>query len=284
MAMTSLFTGADDAAAEAYIATANAVVRLQASTEDLEAGDHGTAALFEISFSEVAELRGDIAAATSAMAAAVAFETQAGFRSSTVLRAVLCWLTGRNGEIQRALDLGQEVVALAHQPFNPVIRAQALFALGVAETFADLADAAGEHLGEALAIHQQVGMRRETAMDHRHLGQLCYMLGDVDGAIGHYRHAVEIAVEVGLPWTVMLSARCMAQALADRQPELACRVLGNTEATSALFGYLPTSDERQLVDSSIATAMAHIGAEAVAVATAAGAQLHYTDLPGLLAV
>ena len=35
--MTSLFTGADDAAAEAYIATAAAVVRLQASTEELEA-------------------------------------------------------------------------------------------------------------------------------------------------------------------------------------------------------------------------------------------------------
>jgi hypothetical protein len=33
----SSFTGADAAAAEAYIATANAVVRLQASTEELEA-------------------------------------------------------------------------------------------------------------------------------------------------------------------------------------------------------------------------------------------------------
>jgi uncharacterized protein (DUF1697 family) len=37
MAMTSTFTGADAAAANAYIATANAVVRLQASAEELEA-------------------------------------------------------------------------------------------------------------------------------------------------------------------------------------------------------------------------------------------------------
>jgi uncharacterized protein (DUF1697 family) len=37
MAMTSTFTGADAAAAKAYIATANAVVRLRASTEELEA-------------------------------------------------------------------------------------------------------------------------------------------------------------------------------------------------------------------------------------------------------
>ena len=83
--------------------------------------------------------------------------SDAGFRSSTILRAVLCWLTGRNGEIERSLELGREAVALAHQPFNPIIRAQALFALGVAETLADLPDAAGEHLGEALSIHQAVG-------------------------------------------------------------------------------------------------------------------------------
>ena len=39
-----------------------------------------TAALFEISYSEVAELRGDIAGATSAMAAALEVNTEAGFR------------------------------------------------------------------------------------------------------------------------------------------------------------------------------------------------------------
>ena len=105
--------------------------------------DDTSAALFEISFSEVAELRGDIPGATAAMASALDVETAAGFLSSTVLRAVLCWLTGRNGEIERSLELGREVVALAHQPFNPVIRAQALFALGVAETLADLPDAGG---------------------------------------------------------------------------------------------------------------------------------------------
>jgi hypothetical protein len=37
MAMSSTFTGADAAAADAYIAAANAVVRLQASAEELEA-------------------------------------------------------------------------------------------------------------------------------------------------------------------------------------------------------------------------------------------------------
>jgi hypothetical protein len=37
MAMSSTFTGADEAAADAYIAAANAVVRLQASAEELEA-------------------------------------------------------------------------------------------------------------------------------------------------------------------------------------------------------------------------------------------------------
>jgi predicted ATPase/DNA-binding SARP family transcriptional activator len=245
--------------------------------------DDNSAALFEVSFSEVAELRGDIAAATSAMAAAVEVETAAGFLSSTVLRAVLCWLTGRNGEIERSLDLGREVVALAHQPFNPVIRAQALFALGAAETWAGHYEPAAEHLGEALAIHQQVGMVRETAMDHRHLGILSHRTGDRAAAIDHQRHAIELAVEVGLPWTVMLAARSMAAAVVDEDAELACRLLGSTEALSAVFGYLPTPDEQALVDDTLTRATAHIGEAAVAAATAAGAEMSHNDLPHLLA-
>ena len=178
------------------------------------AGDGGTAALFEVSFSEVAELTGDIGDATEAMAVAVEMGTAGGFRSATVLKAVLCWLCGRNGEVDRALALGREVVALAHQPFNPVIRAQALFALGVAETLAGDHEAAGDHLREALAIHEQVGMVREAAMDHRHLGDLYASQGDAALAVEHGRRAVELAVTVGLPWTVMLTARTLARSLA----------------------------------------------------------------------
>jgi hypothetical protein len=125
-------------------------------------------------------------------------------------------------------------------------------------------------------------MMRETAMDHRHLGILAHMLGDRDDAIEHLRRAIELAVEVGLPWTVMLAARSMAAVLVDDQPELACRILGNTEATSALFGYLPTPDESELVETAIAAATASIGAEAVARATAAGAVIPFTDLPALV--
>ncbi|MDP9463500.1 MAG: hypothetical protein M3P52_02655, partial [Actinomycetota bacterium] len=247
-------------------------------------GDDGTAALFEVSLSEVAELRGDIAGAASAMATALAVGSEAGFRSSTILRAVLCWLTGRNGEIQQALDLGREAVALAHQPFNPVIRAQALFALGVAETLADLPDSAGEHLGEALHIHQRVGMMRETAMDHRHIGHLRLRLGDDDVAIEHHRRAVKLAVEVGLPWTVILTTRSLAQALVTTQPEMACRLLGITEPLSVVFGYWPTPDERELVDTTFATATERIGAAAVAQATASGVEFPYAELPTLLAL
>jgi|GEM_PF-5334808 len=246
-------------------------------------GDECTAALFEVSFSEVAELRGDIAEAASAMAAALDVGSDCGFRSATVLRAVLCWLTGRNGENVRALDLGREVVALAHQPFNPVIRAQALFALGAAETWADLPEAASEHLGEALVIHQQVGMKRETGMDHRHLGILQYRLGDSTGALAHIVRALELAVEVGLPWTVMLAARSMARVLVDTDPELAAQLLGATEAVSDLFGYLPTPDERELVETTLTTAAEAIGPEAVTRAVAAGSQMSYTDLPALVA-
>jgi len=246
-------------------------------------GDEATAGLFEISFSEVAELRGEIGEATTAMARALAVDSECGFRSSTVLRAVLCWLAGRNGETELALELGQEVVALAHKPFNPVIRAQALFALGVAETLAGLTDPAAEHLGEALRIHEQVGMVREAAMDHRHIGELCQMQGQSSEALDHHRRALQLAVQVGLPWTVMLTARSMARTMVETDPQLACQLLGNTETISEVFGYLPTPDEQQLVDEVRINATEHIGASAVTRATAAGALLDYRELAQLVA-
>jgi len=246
-------------------------------------GDEATAGLFEISFSEVAELRGEIGEATTAMARALAVDTECGFRSSTVLRAVLCWLAGRNGETERALELGQEVVALAHKPFNPVIRAQALFALGVAETLAGLTDPAAEHLGEALRIHEQVGMVREAAMDHRHIGELCHMQRESSEALDHHRRALQLAVQVGLPWTVMLTARSMARTMVETDPELACQLLGNTETISEVFGYLPTPDEQRLVDEVRTNATEQIGAPAVTRATAAGALLDYRELAELVA-
>jgi len=248
----------------------------------MQLGDEATAGLFEISFSEVAELRGEIAEATAAMARALAVDSECGFRSSTVLRAVLCWLTGRNGEHQRALDLGREVVAVAHKPFNPVIRAQALFALGVAETLSELPEPAAEHLGEALRIHEQVGMVRETAMDHRHLGELQQMRGESSAALEHHRRALELAVQVGLPWTVMLAARSMARTMVETDPEMACQLLGNTEELSALFGYRPTPDEQRLVDEVRATATERIGESSVERATEAGALLDYRQLPELV--
>ncbi|HZX53817.1 MAG TPA: tetratricopeptide repeat protein, partial [Ilumatobacteraceae bacterium] len=245
-------------------------------------GDEATAGLFEISFCEVVELRGGIAEATIAMTRALAVDTDCGFRSSTVLCAALCWLAGRNGETERALNLGREVVAEAHQPFNPVIRAQALFALGVAETRAGLAEPAAEHLGEALRIHEHVGMVREAAMDHRHIGELRHMQGNSDEALSHHRRAVALAVQVGLPWTVILAARSMAPTLVEIDPELACHVLGNTEALSEMFGYDPTPEEQGVVDDVRAIATKQIGAAAVAKATAAGAQLDFKRLPELV--
>ena len=260
------------------------MAQLRAAIDALrKLGDETTAALFEIEYSEVAELRGDIAGATSAMAAALEVNTENGFMSATVLRAVLCWLTGRNNENERSLSLGQEVVALAHQPFNPVIRAQALFALGAAETWANMPAAAAEHLGEALVIHRRVGMQRETAMDHRHIGILHSRLGETDRAAEHLRTAIQLAVEVGLPWTVMLAARSLAKVLVGTDPEMAARLLGNSEAVSALFGYLPTPDEKDLVEATLAAAAAELGDEGVAEAMAAGAQLSFTELPELLA-
>ena len=126
--------------------------------------------------------------------------------------------------------------------------------------------------GRGAAIHERVGMKRETAMDHRHLGIVCRRLGESDEAIEHHRKALELAVEVGLPWTVMLAARSMARVLVGTDSEMAARLLGNTEALSELFGYLPDPRRaRARRRASLAAATADIGDKAVEAAMAEGA-------------
>ncbi|MFM2078385.1 MAG: hypothetical protein RJA49_2275, partial [Actinomycetota bacterium] len=247
-----------------------------------EVGDLGTAALFMVSYSEVAELVGDIDGAASAMTTALEVGTAAGFRSAIILRAVACWLRGRNGEVATALELGREVVASAQHPFNLVVRAQALFALGVAETLAGEYDDADLHLREALAIHQRLGMTRETAMDHRHLGDLLGRRGDVPAAIEHSRKAVMLATEVGLPWTVMLTARSLAGSLVTTQPAPAARLVGLVTAISTTFHYFPTHDELAQDDHVLAAATAALGAPAVARERIIGATMDLDDLPAMV--
>jgi len=271
---------------EAYVAgnLDHSMELLRAAITELRAtGDEGTAALFEVSFSEVAELPGAIAAATNAMAVAVEVATASGFRSATVLKAVLCWLSGRNGQVDRALTLGRDVVALAHQPFNPVIRAQALFALGVAESLAGDHESAGDHLGEALAIHVQVGMVREAAMDHRHLGDVYRCQGDPELAVQHGRRAVELAVSVGLPWTVMLTARTLARSLvAAGRPAEAVQLIAIAGGVTGTFGYAPTPDEQDLIDEVTMAAGQALGDEASQQLMAAAAAISFEHVVELL--
>ncbi len=269
----------------AYVAgeLESAMVLLRRAVGDLQAqGDIGTAALLLVSLSETAELLGDIAGATEAMMTALTIGSAAGFRSAIILRAVACWLQGRNGEVDTALELGREVVELARRPFNPVVRAQALFAFGVAETLSGRHQAAEVHLREALDAHVGMSMVRETAMDLRHLADLRLLQGAIDEAIEHHRRAVLLALEVGLPWTVMLTARSLACSLVEREPEVAAQLVGFADATSAVFHYHQTPDELAQSEFVIGRAIDARGAPAVARARTDGSLMAMDELSELL--
>jgi len=253
-------------------------------TEMRRLGDRGTAAVFEIGWAEAAELRGDIPGAVAAVAAGYSFGADGRFLSFTILRSVLCWLTTRNGEIERSLELGREGLAAVRRPFNPVIRAQALFSLGSAEERAGLHELAAEHLAEALAIHDRVGMVREAAMDHRHLGFVARARGEVANAIGHQLRAVVLALDVGLAWTIMLAARALAEALVDDgQIDLACTLTGITDSVSERYGYWATAEERPRLDAVRARCAQALGEAAVDEAVRHGASLGIAGLGELVA-
>lgn len=224
------------------------------------AGDAGAAALFGISASEAAEFVGDLSGAIAAVEPAFSLGSAVGFRSSTILGSVLCWLASRNGETDRALQLGADALSAVRRPFNPVIRAQALFALGAAEERAGALDAADEHLSEALSIHRHVAMVRETAMDLRHLGFVHLARGDRVAATDHFSQSVRLAHGVGLPWTIMLTTRSYALALVDDDAELATRLLGVADSIAGRFGYAATLDDQADVDHVLARSAALAGA------------------------
>jgi predicted ATPase/tetratricopeptide (TPR) repeat protein len=226
-------------------------------------GDAGTAAMFGISASETAEFVGDLSGAISSVEPAFALGSTVGFRSSTILGSVLCWLASRNGETERALQLGGDALSAVRRPFNPVIRAQALFALGAAEERAGSLELAEEHLAEALSIHRQVGMVRETAMDHRHLGFVHRSRGDRAAAREHFERGARLASEVGLPWTMMLTTRSFAAGVVDDDVELACRLIGVADHIAAHFGYAATVDDQADVDDVIERSAAAVGSRLV---------------------
>jgi tetratricopeptide (TPR) repeat protein len=235
-------------------------------------GDFGTAAMFEICSAETTEFVADLESAIDSIGVAFALGSVGEFRSATILCSVLCWLTARNGEVERSLQLGAEALAAVRRPFNPVIRAQALFALGAAEETAGLVELADAHLNEALVIHQQVRMVRETAMDHRQLGYLATARGRRADALVHHRRALQLALDVGLRWTIMLTARGLAEALLeDEQVVRACELTGISESIAAEYGYVPTADERRRLDLLVERSEVSIGADGVREALASGA-------------
>ena len=81
----------------------------------------------------------------------------------------------------------------------------------------------------------------------------------------------------------MLTARSLARVRRRPSSEVACRILGCTEALSVIFDYTPTADERELVEETLAVAATHIGDTASRTrAQHLGAQVSYTDLGTLL--
>jgi hypothetical protein len=164
-----------------------------------------------------------------------------------------------------------------------VVRAHTLFGLGTAELLAGLSEPASEHVSEALAIHERLGMTRETAMDHRALGEIAALAGDADQASMHARRAVALALEVGLPWTVMLTVRALAESCRD-DVETACTLIGVAEAIGAEHGYRHTPDERRRHEQMLTECIERVGAPVVEAALRRGASLGAVEIADVASI
>ena len=95
--------------------------------------------------------------------------------------------------------------------------------------------------------------------------------------------AVALALEVGLPWTLMLTVRSLAES-SHEDAETACTLIAVAEAIGAKHGYRNTPEERRRHEQLLTECTQRVGAAAVAAALLRGATLGNAAIGELAAV
>ncbi|MCA9756668.1 MAG: protein kinase [Candidatus Eisenbacteria bacterium] len=100
----------------------------------------------------------------------------------------------RRGSVSRVVDLGRDVLRLAH---TPNLRAQVLRQLGHAERTLWELEAASAHFGEAREIHQRAEDRAGEARSLGDLAHVAHVAGRLDETREHLEAALELHRAIG---------------------------------------------------------------------------------------
>jgi class 3 adenylate cyclase/tetratricopeptide (TPR) repeat protein len=142
--------------------------------------------------------RGDTRAALQSAARGEALARAIGARQElTSALWMKAWGALRLGEMERALYLAEEVLALSQELADRSQIARSLNLLGVLESVSGRSEVATGHFEQALEIFRLLGNRRQAMPLLNNLGVIMETRGDYRGALRRYQEAPDMAREIG---------------------------------------------------------------------------------------
>jgi len=151
------------------------------------------------------------------------------------------WGYFRLGELQEALRLGEEALALSSALQAHREMGFSLNVLGGAHVMLGHFEEADDYLEQALALYRELGNRERVAVMLNNLGENARMRGDYPDAVVRYQEALAIAREIGYRDLEIMALNNLGAAKVGQGEHLAAeadlrQAMGMAEAAGAHFG------------------------------------------------
>jgi tetratricopeptide (TPR) repeat protein len=180
----------------------------------------------------------------------------------------------RQGDLDRAVALGEESLALSRQLGSPVLVGRALTALGWAIALRGDPARAITLYDEALALARPLGLHHHIALTLIFRGDALRATGDPAGAAASYRESLALVGASSDLFAIAGSLEGLGLVAASRgQPACAARLLAAGAAQSEASGIPVTIAQRESRERALADLRAALGEAAFAAAWAAGQAL-----------
>jgi predicted ATPase len=188
-------------------------------------------------------------------------------------------LACRRGENDAAIEAARRTLS---RDLSARGRARMYNQLGIAALAAGDVDTAREAFAGELQAYERLGDQAFQASSHGNLAEAALRRGDSVDAARHQSASLELALELGNPAVVAFSMIVAARLTAQREDWATAATLhAHAEGLLRQTGLALYDDDRQLSDTMLEAAHAHLGDDAYAVALAAGRALDLPDAADL---
>jgi len=169
-----------------------------------------------------------------------------------------------------ARQFGQQSLRVAEAVGDRWLIAWAWHLLALAAHIANDDTTALAHYERSLSLRREIGHVEGILILHMLRGQLYHRAGDFQQALADYRQALDLARQLNSGWFHMSVLALFASLAAERQPELAARLMGAVTVMSESAHTLPIPLSQALFEQAVQTARRKLGDDTFAAAWAHG--------------